>query len=638
MPLRRNGKPIFKRSRLSDYLRIDLPNSFRRSSNVIIIYKRIGYDQGPHGALENAIQQEARCGAMNWMPREALRIEQPSLRQNREAVAFNTLLVLWRRRWLLLGFVLVGLTVAVLALMKMEREYQSSAVIRLEFGADLPLLTTRQSSGSTVDAIAIVESEARVIRSDAMARRVISRLNLENDPAFVPKQGLMSRLLSTLALAFPSEPLPLSDQIATRLLNGLSISNDSRSYLISITYTDGTPEVASAIANAFADEYLQSRIEANQETAQQTSAWLAGQIQEKRAALALSEKALLAEANQIDIRAREARQASLQAQVNTIRERLRILAESYENVRLLLDLKPAAARVVIQARPANFPAGPKPVIVLGIALGAALGFGIGLALLLERRDTGFRTDLEVSSTVDTPCLGSVPEIAKNAPVANRLAASVAVQEAATSAGFDSSSPFSKVAIIGSALPGEGKAFFIEELTQSLLTSGRRVLIIDASPRAARNMAEPMQALEPLLASAEARAVFFAEHQVSTCAVVCRASGLADSQEAFLASSFEEFLQQARSHFDRILIKSPPVLLLAESWLLSAHVDAFILVTRWNKTPRAVVRAALRRLSQRSVRVAGIVLSRVVPNLHKKYLFADQIYFMRKYNKFYRSAT
>jgi Mrp family chromosome partitioning ATPase/capsular polysaccharide biosynthesis protein len=574
---------------------------------------------------------------MNWMPREALRIEQSSLRQHREAVAFSTLMVLWRRRWLILGLALVGLTIAVLALMTMERRYQSSAVIRLEFGADLPIIATRQTSGSTVDASAIVESEARVIRSHAMARRVISRLNLENDPTFAPGRSLLSDLKAILAPIFYSEPVPLADQIASKLLNALSVSNDSRSYLITITYTAGSPEVASTIANAFAAEYLQSSIETNLESAKQTSEWLAGQIQEKRASLLLSEKALLAEANQIDIRAREARQASLQAQVSTIRERLRILTESYENVRLLLDLKPANARVVIQAQPAHFPAGPKPAIVLGIALLVTSGLGIGLALLLERRDTGFRTDLEVASTVDTPCLGSVPEITKAATLTDRLAMSVAVQEAAANAGFDSSSPFPKVAIIGSALPGEGKSFFIDTLARSLLMSGRRVLIINSSPRSASNTAEAVPTLESLLASPEAQSMFFAQHGGSTCTSICRESGLTDSQEALLASSFEDFLQQARVHYDRILINSPPVLLLAEAWLLSANVDAFILITRWNKTPKATVRAALRRLSQRSVRVAGIVLSRVIPKRHRQYLIADQIYFMGKYSSFYRSA-
>ena len=48
--------------------------------------------------------------------------------------------------------------------------------------------------------------------------------------------------------------------MAAELLKNLDVSNDARSMLIRISYTSTSPEQSARIANAFAEEYLRTRI------------------------------------------------------------------------------------------------------------------------------------------------------------------------------------------------------------------------------------------------------------------------------------------------------------------------------------------------------------------------------------------
>ena len=113
---------------------------------------------------------------------------------------------------------------------------------------------------TTIDAAILVEGEARIIRSSTLARRVVERLKLEDNPAYTGL-GPLTRLLRFLSPPPASAP-PVSkaDIAASKLQKQLQVTNDSRSYLINISIVSNSPEWSATLANAFATEYLQHRI------------------------------------------------------------------------------------------------------------------------------------------------------------------------------------------------------------------------------------------------------------------------------------------------------------------------------------------------------------------------------------------
>lgn len=68
----------------------------------------------------------------------------------------------------------------------------------------------------------------------------------------------------------------------------------------------------------------------------------------------------------------------------------------------------------------------------------------------------------------------------------------------------------------------------------------------------------------------------------------------------------KLLEQARQHFDYVLIDTPPVAPLADCRLLARVVDGFIVVVAANKTPRKLLGEALRLLDP--AKVLGVVFN------------------------------
>ena len=70
------------------------------------------------------------------------------------------------------------------------------------------------------------------------------------------------------------------------------------------------------------------------------------------------------------------------------------------------------------------------------------------------------------------------------------------------------------------------------------------------------------------------------------------------------------LARVRNAYDYVLIDSPPLAAVSDALILSKLSDECILVVRWNKTPKHVVRAAADRLRDAGAKVVGTVLNRV----------------------------
>lgn len=227
-----------------------------------------------------------------------------TLAKHYDAVTFDFLSMLWRRRLLILAVTGATALAAALYLMVTPQRYTADLVLQFDF--------TREDNGGggkvssvALEASTLVESEARIMRSLATARAVASRLGL--DQAAPSQPSAISRLFAGAAeLIFPSavrntllnlagfgggsaEPTA-RDVAAQKLLGALGVSNDAKAYLVTLTYRDTDPDRAALVVNAFGSEYLRRKMEATTNASQRSSQWYGAQAQEARANLARIEK------------------------------------------------------------------------------------------------------------------------------------------------------------------------------------------------------------------------------------------------------------------------------------------------------------------------------------------------------------
>jgi len=277
-----------------------------------------------------------------------------------EQLAYDTLRVLWHRK-LLISAILVAavLLVSVMLVRIIGPRYSGEAIIELNFIREVPTAGAQIQPTASVDAAAIVDSAAHVIRSRATASAVVARLRLDKDPAFA-RRSAFSYVQSVLGRE-AATPSP-HDLAVHELMRKITVTNEPRSYLISIAITTGDPEQSANLANAVAVEYLRGQL-----LQQLTDA----QVSAERDLNQLSSVYGVRHPNYVNGRTRlEHWDARLSA--------LRGLPAD-DVAKLVRGLSLVAAQKVM------VPSGPNITLTLGLTIVAALGVGIWLARRLGPR-------------------------------------------------------------------------------------------------------------------------------------------------------------------------------------------------------------------------------------------------------------
>ena len=289
------------------------------------------------------------------------------LRAHYEGVARDTLWILWHRKVLITTIVVVALLVASIALVIMGPRYTGEAMIQLNFIREELTTGARIQPIAAVEAVVLVDNAARVIRSRATARAVVAQLGLDKDAEFA-RESTMWRVISGARAALGLEvttPSP-HDLAVNQLMRKVTVTNEARSYLISVAITTGDPELSARLANAVALEYLRGQM-----------------LQQLAEAHAAVERELAQVSSIYGVRhpnyvLARTRLENLQARLSALRDR----ASAEDGAKLVIGQSFVAAEKVL------IPSGPNIILVLGLMAGAALVAGIWLALMLARDRSG----------------------------------------------------------------------------------------------------------------------------------------------------------------------------------------------------------------------------------------------------------
>jgi uncharacterized protein involved in exopolysaccharide biosynthesis len=290
------------------------------------------------------------------------RNEAVHLRAHYESVAYETLRILWARRSLIATVLAAALVLACLPLVLIGPRYTGEAVIQLNFIREEPATGAKNLPTATVDAAAVVDGAARIIRSRATASAVVTRLGLDKDPTFA-RQSLSWQVLTSVRSGFGlAQAMPSNYDLAVnQLMQRVTVTNDPRSYLISVSVTSDDPERSASLANAVALEYLRGQL-----------------LQQVAEAYAAAEREL-ADLSSIygalhpSYLNGQAKLERLQVRLNDLRDGM--LSED--------AVRQVVGQSFVAAEKVPVPTGPNIILILGLSAAAALAAGIWLALLLR---------------------------------------------------------------------------------------------------------------------------------------------------------------------------------------------------------------------------------------------------------------
>lgn len=235
-------------------------------------------------------------------------------------IDFRELLaILNRRRWVILSTVMLITTLAALVGAQITPTYTARAVLMINPKQAKVIDTEQVAQGLGAD-MATVETQLRLIRSRETLQRVVQDMRLYNDPEFNPQmragpirqveltvQGPWQALFAWLpeswliATGLAEEPVEMTDEDAvllaqetaiTRVEKRLDVSQEGRSYVITVRFTSENPQKAAAIANKVVQTFVDEQLAAKEAVTIKASDWLGDKLEQLKREVERSERAV----------------------------------------------------------------------------------------------------------------------------------------------------------------------------------------------------------------------------------------------------------------------------------------------------------------------------------------------------------
>jgi polysaccharide biosynthesis transport protein len=195
----------------------------------------------------------------------------------------------WRPA-LLFGLAIFALVAVITFLTKSVYE----PVARLE--VDPPGTEAFSMQGYNVpgNATEYVTTQAKNLQSDELALAVLRTLHLDRDPDFAAKNAQTNRDESDVQTAGEPQVTAAENQALKTLAKRTVVNRDSASQVIDVAVGAHDPVQAAAITNTLVDKFVQREYEARHDAVIQSSQWLQKQLDDIRARMQESNRALAA--------------------------------------------------------------------------------------------------------------------------------------------------------------------------------------------------------------------------------------------------------------------------------------------------------------------------------------------------------
>lgn len=309
------------------------------------------------------------------------------------------------------------------------------------------------------------------------------------------------------------------------------------------------------------------------------------------------------------------------------------------------------SRIVSSASIPLKPSAPKTALILGLAILLGLGGGAVLAFLTDYLDGRIKTLEQAEKVSGVPALAALPSISSRElagrakrgrtelgnydPRTMRLLPA-ALQPPLMRYAIEEPGTFFaeairavrlaiqrarkidtvKVVLVTSGLESEGKTTFAGNLALSFATLGIKTLLIDGdlrNPGLTRAVSPHADAGLLQVALGEATLEHAILHDRSTGLSILPSPAIKDVDaitELMFSEQMVEILDRLKSHYELIIIDSPPLIPLVDGRALAELADRILLAMAWDQTPREVVAHTMELLAPVHDRILGTVLTQV----------------------------
>jgi polysaccharide biosynthesis transport protein len=188
--------------------------------------------------------------------------------------------IVWRDKATILWTTAASLLIAVLLVLILPHRFTAVTQILID-PTDLHAVGNDLNPASQANDAAVlqVESQARVLSSDSVLRRVVSAQSLDDDPEFVGRPSAMRGLMASFGLGGARNTDPVLSAL-NALKGKLQVKRAERTYVVDVSVSSQDPAKAARIANAVAQAYLTEQTDVRSDAARQISQSLSARLNE----------------------------------------------------------------------------------------------------------------------------------------------------------------------------------------------------------------------------------------------------------------------------------------------------------------------------------------------------------------------
>ncbi|MFD1691145.1 GumC family protein [Azotobacter chroococcum] len=249
------------------------------------------------------MDMNAQIPARPWLARSQADDDETDLQQ-----LWRTL---WRRKWSILSLVVVAVAVAIFAVLGITPVYRAGATLMIE-EKQAKVVSIEQIYGLDGSGSGYLQTQFELLKSRALAERVVRELSLTSHPEFDPRQqpeplldirGLFAVALGKIAPGPQPEDqeespesaeLRIFSEVTRALMARINIEPMGKSQMVRVQVDMADARLAARAANALATGFIESQMEATMKMSATATAWMNSRLGELHNELKEAEERLQA--------------------------------------------------------------------------------------------------------------------------------------------------------------------------------------------------------------------------------------------------------------------------------------------------------------------------------------------------------
>lgn len=169
--------------------------------------------------------------------------------------------IIKKRKWIVLGVLLVVVTVVTIQMVRARAIYEASGKVIISQQMPIRLADEQDAVQYSTNDAQYLETQINVLQSQALARRVLEELKLANRPEFAD------------AAQIP-DPVLRDQMMVERFLSGLRVELLRNTRIFKVTYGAHDPKLAAEIVNTLMDQFVAYTLDARLDSTRQAREWL----------------------------------------------------------------------------------------------------------------------------------------------------------------------------------------------------------------------------------------------------------------------------------------------------------------------------------------------------------------------------